>query len=389
MSDIGNFEMNEFMNHLNTIIKPGEDFKLKPIIMETCGNMFLNYMCSKRFEYTDKEFSKIIFNFDEIFWEINQGYALDFLPWLKPFYKRHLQKLSDWTTEVRKFILNRVLYDREQSLKPDDDENDFTDALLKSLYNDPTVNRETILYMLEDFIGGSSAVGNLVMMALGIIAKYPKIGRKIQSEIDEVTEQGKRTVTLHDTENMPYTMSTIFEVLRYASSPIVPHVATEDACIAGYGVTKGTMVIVNNYILNTSTKFWDSPEKFMPERFLEESVTPKSKSDRRPSESSDSGIEDIKNGVDTHKMEQTTNNKVTKKILRVKTNIPHFLPFSIGKRTCIGQNLVRSFSFLILVNLLQQYDISCNDITQIKMHTACVALPADTYSIALTPRTYI
>lgn len=239
MSEVGNFEMKEFMDHLNTIITPGKDYKLKPVIMETCGNMFLHYMCSKRFEYHDENFRKIIKNFDEIFWEINQGYALDFLPWLKPFYRNHLKKISSWSTEVRKFILKRVVNDREQNITPDDVEKDFTDALLKSLYNDPTVNRDTILFMLEDFIGGSSAVGNLVMFALGFIARYPEIGKRIQAEVDEITENGKRTITLYDTEDMPFTVATLFEILRYSSSPIVPHVATEDACIAGYGVTKG------------------------------------------------------------------------------------------------------------------------------------------------------
>lgn len=152
------------------------------------------------------------------------------------------------------------------------------------------------------------------------------------------------------------------------------------------------MVIINNYILNMSEEFWDKPEEFNPERFVEETFLPKTKVERRLSESSDSGIEDlIKNRTETlekSKLSHNSNsqNSNMKRVLRVKKNLPHFLPFSIGKRTCIGQNLVRSFSFLMLGNLLQRYNVTSNDITLIKTHEACVALPPDTYPIALTPR---
>lgn len=97
-------------------------------------------------------------------------------------------------------------------------------------------------------------------------------------------------------DDMPYTMATIFEVLRYSSSPIVPHVATEDTQIAGYGVTSGSIVFINNYALNMNNKYWNSPDTFYPERFLEEkskrvATSSKFYESRRSSEESDSGIE--------------------------------------------------------------------------------------------------
>lgn len=383
MSDVGCFEMQELMDHLQNTITPGEDFHIKPLIMQTCANMFTQYMCSIRFDYKDNDFVRIIRSFDNIFWEINQGYAVDFLPWLSPFYKKHLNKLSSWSTDIRHFILERIVNDREQNLDPDELENDFTDALLKSLIEDPTVTRETIIYMLEDFIGGHSAIGNLIMLALGYIAKNPEIGRRIQEETDNVTKDQIRNISLHDSDNLPYTNATIFEVLRYASSPIVPHVATEDACIAGYGVTKGTIVFINNYDLNTSDKYWEKPERFNPERFLESVTIEQVRSERNISESSssDSGIEN-----ETEMINKNLKFETKTKILRVKKNIPHFLPFSIGKRTCIGQNLVRGFSFIMLANILQKYDVSCSDLNLIKSNPACVAVPPETYPLSLTLR---
>uniref|UniRef100_T1H721 Cytochrome P450 n=1 Tax=Megaselia scalaris TaxID=36166 RepID=T1H721_MEGSC len=163
-------------------------------------------------------------------------YAVDFLPWLAPFYHNHMNRIVHWSSTIRTFILERIINDRERNLDIDEPEKDFTDALLKSLIEDEDVSRDTIIFMLEDFIGGHSAIGNLVMLALAYVVRNPEIGKQIQAEIGKITDN-KRSVSLYDIESLPYTVATIYEVLRYSSSPIVPHVATEDAAIAGFGVT--------------------------------------------------------------------------------------------------------------------------------------------------------
>jgi cytochrome P450 family 307 subfamily A len=65
----------------------GTPLAVKPLIQATCANMFSNYMCSVSFDYDDVDFMGVVQNFDEIFWDINQGYAVDFLPWLLPMYQ--------------------------------------------------------------------------------------------------------------------------------------------------------------------------------------------------------------------------------------------------------------------------------------------------------------
>jgi cytochrome P450 family 307 subfamily A len=177
--------------------------------------------------------------------------------------------------------------------------------------------------------------------------------------VKQVVETHNRKVSLHDIENMPFTVATLLEVLRYTSSPIVPHVSTENSQIGGYGVLKDTVVFINNYELNRSEKYWENPEEFNPERFLELVPAQKLKKDIRGD---------------------------TPGILRVKKNIPHFLPFSIGKRTCIGQNLVRNFSFLMVTHILENYNVTSDKPEDIKMYPACVAVPPETYSLKFSPR---
>ncbi|KAI5636801.1 cytochrome p450 domain-containing protein [Phthorimaea operculella] len=378
IGSVATFEAIELIETLKQVThKSTATVNLKPYLMTTAMNMFCHYMCNVRFDPdTDAEFKKIVDHFDEIFWEINQGYAVDFLPWLAPFYKKHMDKLSGWSQDIRSFILSRIVEQRETNLETDGPEKDFLDGLLRVLHDDPTVDRNTIIFMLEDFLGGHSSVGNLVMLCLTAVARDPEVARKIKNEIDSVTK-GKRAVSLLDRNSLPYTEATVLECLRYASSPIVPHVATENAAVAGYGVEKGTIVFINNYELNTSEKYWEHPEKFDPTRFLE-----RSKLRVRRKSQCDSGMESDEER--TGPIDKTK--EVEKEVYSVKRNIPHFLPFSIGKRTCIGQTMVTTMSFVMFANIIQEFDVAAVSPEDLKQKVACVALPKDTYHFHMLPR---
>ncbi|XP_072402702.1 cytochrome P450 307a1-like [Diabrotica undecimpunctata] len=338
VANVGTDEISTFLSEVQKLpINTPVD--IKPLVLAACANMFTQYMCSTSFDYSDKKFQTLVRYFDEIFWEINQGYAVDFLPWLLPFYKNHMRKISHWSTEIRQFILSRIIDNHRESLDHHAPPRDFTDALLLHLEEDPNMSWQHIIFELEDFIGGHSAIGNLVMMTLAALVQYPEVAKKVQQEVDEVTGT-TREPSLLDKTSMPYTEAVIWETLRKASSPIVPHVASTDTDLFGYNVPKGTMIFINNYELNASGDYWRNPDEFLPERFL----------------SSKGHV--------------------------VKPN--HFIPFSTGKRTCIGQRLVQCYSFIVLATLLQKYDIKAGG--DINLKPGCVAVPPDCFKLILTPR---
>ncbi|VVC25109.1 Cytochrome P450, conserved site,Cytochrome P450,Cytochrome P450, E-class, group I [Cinara cedri] len=364
LDSIASDEVDVFFKSLATTTAcDGSDsvVQLKPLLLMACANMFVRFMCSKQFSYKDPEFQTMVRTFDEIFWDINQGYAVDFLPWLRPFYAGHMKQLSEWSAYIRRFIMDNVVSTRSSYIKAvmeasdadgnryyhddaDDKQepNDFTDALLMSLRKEPGLKMDHVLFELEDFIGGHSAVGNLVMLALSMVATRPHVAQAVRDEAERVTG-GQRLVRLYDKSEMPYTEATLFETLRMISSPIVPHVATENTTIKGFKIVKDTCIIINNYELNTSPEYWENPELFEPERFVQR------KPDAKPC---------IKKPE-------------------------YFLPFSTGKRTCIGQQLVTGFGFVLLACVLQRYEVKATD--QLAIPEARMALPPDTYPLILKP----
>lgn len=350
--------MGQLLGQLNLADNAGVlkgESAVKPLILRSIGNMFTQYMCSTRFGYGDEKFNRVVGIFDDIFWDINQGYAVDFLPWLKIFYTRHLHRLNNWATDIRSFILTQIIEPRRASL---DTENgvprDFTDALLLHLDSDESeLSWQHIIFELEDFLGGHSAIGNLVMMVLANVVTQPEVQVKIQAECDKVMKKKSGLVSLEDRLDMPYTEATIWETLRVSSSPIVPHVATCDTEIGGYSVAKDTVVFLNNYDLNLGETYWGADSKsFRPERFVKE-------------------------------VQQ--DNEIVSRVHKPE----HFVPFSTGKRTCIGQRLVQGFAFVVVTGLLANYDVSApaNVDVQSMLKPSCVAVPPDCFNLVLTPRT--
>lgn len=64
----------------------------------------------------------------------------------------------------------------------------------------------------------------------------------------------------------------------------------------------------------------------------------------------------------------------------------HFIPFGTGKRTCIGQQLVNGFSFVLVAGIVQHFDLNVSDPTLLNIKAACVALPPNAFPMVVTSR---
>ncbi|XP_037078397.1 cytochrome P450 307a1-like [Pollicipes pollicipes] len=326
----------------------GAPIQFKPLIQNVCCNIFSDYLCSRKFSLDDPKFQKLVRNFDEIFWDINQGYAMDFISWMKVFRLGALKNLEDLSVDIRHFINEEIISHHKESFDVENPR-DFVDMLLKRMQGEDgsheQISEVTALYELEDFIGGHSAVGNIIMQTITQIARNPEVMRKLQNELDD--QVGDRQISLDDRSSLPYTESTMYEALRVCSSPIVPHVASRHTTVGGFDVQKGTMVFINNYELNMSPQLWSDPAKFDPARF-------------------------VRNGA------------VVKP--------PHFLPFSTGKRSCMGSKLLTNITFLTVATVLSKFDVllpnDAQNVSMVSKHMkpGCLALPVDSFSLVFKER---
>lgn len=214
--------------------------KIKATLLETVANIFTEHFCSKTFD-DSPDFTRMVRNFDEIFYEVNQGYAADFLPFLLPFHTSHLEKISGLARDIRGFVLEHVIDDRYASFSVDDEPKDYVESLIRQVKygSGPRISWDGALFALEDIIGGHCAIANFLIKLLAYIVNESEVQKRIQEEIDSVTYLGDnswRSVRISDRNAMPYTEGVVFEAVRMIASAIVPRVSNQDSSVNGKSI---------------------------------------------------------------------------------------------------------------------------------------------------------
>ncbi|XP_073515165.1 vitamin D 25-hydroxylase isoform X2 [Phyllobates terribilis] len=150
---------------------------------------------------------------------------------------------------------------------------------------------------------------------LPLFLKLTKMGVQVQQEIDLVVGP-HRTPTFEERSSMPYTEAVLHEILRFCNiAPLgIFHATSRDTVVRGYSIPAGTTVITNLYSVHYDEKYWSDPEIFRPERFL------------------DSSGQFAKREA--------------------------FVPFSLGRRQCLGEPLARLELFLFFSAFLQRFHLS-------------------------------
>ena len=125
---------------------------------------------------------------------------------------------------------------------------DFLELLLEHYVNDPkSMSWSVLMYEIGDLIGGHSAVANLLMRLIGMIALNPSVQNDLYLEainaIKRKNSYKEKFITLNDRPVMPLTEASILETLRIASSPIVPHVNREKTTLQGMCILRMCSII--------------------------------------------------------------------------------------------------------------------------------------------------
>ena len=161
--------------------------------------------------------------------------------------------------------------------------------------------------------------------ALILMAKHREVQQRVQQEIDAVL--GSRPPALTDRTRMRYTEAVLFEVQRYASLvALAIRRVTDDCEMRGYRIPKNALAIINHWAAHRDPLVWPHPTRFSVDNFL--------------------GAPPMATEKDAELFERRP---------LVRTDM--MLPFSLGKRECLGEKLARSELFLFFVRTLQKFTV--------------------------------
>eukprot|EP00058_Branchiostoma_floridae_P018240 XP_002603729.1 hypothetical protein BRAFLDRAFT_233426 [Branchiostoma floridae] len=301
------------------VAKDGEPFNTKPLLQNSVSNIICSIVFGKRFEYGDPEFLWLSHLISEV---VNATPGKDILINIHPVF-RHLpfgsqehQKLARNFPKLQAFCGEQIKKHRATF-----DPNDIRDFIDAFLLEHQHAGREHAQYsftveqlqelVLDLFMAGAETTATSLHWALLYMLLNPGVQEKVQGEIDSVLGQAVPSYSLRD--KMPYTTATLAEVQRINTvAPFsVPHSLSTGASLNGYTIPAGANILVNLWSVHMDPQLFPEPDKFNPDRFLDQD-----------------------------------GNFVKHEAL---------IPFSVGPRVCLGEQLARMEIFLLFVSLLQRF----------------------------------
>ncbi|XP_057802448.1 6,7,8-trihydroxycoumarin synthase-like [Salvia miltiorrhiza] len=163
-----------------------------------------------------------------------------------------------------------------------EEEEDILDTLIK-LKEDKSspidLNWNNIKALLMNiFVAGAETSSTAVIWAMTALIKAPSVMKKLQSEIrNSVGKKGK--VDEDDLPKLPYLKAVIMESFRlYPSGPLLaPRETIKKGILDGYEIQPKTIVYVNVWAVSRDPEYWENPDEFVPERFLNNNIDLKGK----------------------------------------------------------------------------------------------------------------
>ncbi|GBP59919.1 Cytochrome P450 6B7 [Eumeta japonica] len=166
------------------------------------------------------------------------------------------------------------------------------------------------------FAAGFETSSSATSYTLHQLAFHPEEQKKVQDEIDEVLSRYDNKLCYDAIREMKYLEMAFLESMRlFPSLGFLIRKCAKTYTLPGTNVTidKDVSAIIPVQALHTDEKYFEDPDKFMPERFSTERIN------------------DIKKHV--------------------------FLPFGEGPRVCIGERLGHMQSLAGLAALLHKYSV--------------------------------
>ncbi|XP_061668847.1 cytochrome P450 2K1-like [Syngnathoides biaculeatus] len=297
----------------------GEAFDTTQPINYAVSNIICSIVYGNRFDYKDPEFNAMVDGMNRKIQLVGSPSAqvYNLFPWLgkrlsqnKEFFKltadygrKNLEIFSRLRESLNPLACRSLVesfFVRKQHLEES--------GITNSYFHD-----ENLMWTVQNlFAAGTDTTAATLRWSLLLMAKYPDIQEKVHEELSRVI--GDRQVHVEDRKNLPFTDAVIHETQRLANiAPIaIPHRTSQDVTFRGYFIKKETTV----YVLLTSVLHdeseWEKPHSFHPDHFL------------------DKDGKFVKNDA--------------------------FMPFSAGRRACLGESLARMELFLFFVTLLQHFN---------------------------------
>ncbi|XP_053709983.1 cytochrome P450 2J2-like isoform X1 [Synchiropus splendidus] len=298
----------------------GKPFNPRSLITNAVSNIICCLVFGERFQYDDEKYRGIIKMFkdshaaQESIWI--QVYNT--VPRLMRLFPGPHQRFFSVVRSIQHF-LDKMIQEHRETLDPSSPR-DYIDCFLIEMGQNEDKEAgfdldNLSLAALDLFAAGSDTTTTTLRWALAYMTYYPEVQERVHAEIDAVVGSSRQP-SMDDRDNMPYTNAVIHETQRMGN--IIPlnamRMTSKETKLGKYTIPKGTPIMPTLDSVLNDESVWETPHSFNPEHFLD------------------------KDG------------KFRKR--------EAFVPFSAGKRVCLGEQLARMELFLFFTSLMQRFSFS-------------------------------
>eukprot|EP01133_Synstelium_polycarpum_P020473 gene20473-24566_t len=308
MTDKLDLQASNLVASMAVYSKTGQPFYPRGHCKKYALNIVLNIVFSENIPYdediTEGNMERLAGPIDATFKQLASANPADFITTLSPFYMAYKKFIGVPFDVVYQFT--EEIYDQHVATLNPDKPRDLFDLLI---IDSEGKEKESVIHIATDFVlAGTDTSASTIEWFTLLMCNHQEIQEKAYAELISVVGAGNKANLSHRIAT-PYINAVIKEVLRFRPiAPLgLPRIAKNDIVIDNLKIPRGTQMILNHFALHHDESYWPSPEVFMPERFLTESHT------------------------------------------------EHWLPFSIGKRNCVGKNLAEDEIYLACANIILSF----------------------------------
>ncbi|XP_056419924.1 cytochrome P450 2K1-like [Hyla sarda] len=295
----------------------GKPFHNTMIVNAAVANIIVSTLLGHRFDFDDPKLHRLLTIIIKAVRTMGSPMALLYnaFPSLMRWIPGSHKSIPPYVDELHSFI-REVFTKQRDELDVNDQRNLIDCFLVKQKEEKPNpelyFHDENLTSLVSDlFAAGMETTSATLRWGLLLMMKYPEVQKKVQTEIGMVIGSAKPRMVHR--QQMPYTDAVIQEIQRFANilPSNLPHQTKQDVTLKGFFIPKGTQVIPSLTSVLRDNKYFKKPDEFYPQHFL------------------DSDGNFVKNEA--------------------------FIPFSAGKRSCVGENMAKMEIFLFFTKLLQNF----------------------------------
>ncbi|CAG5131720.1 unnamed protein product [Candidula unifasciata] len=299
----------------------GEPTDVRFLLNISVSNVICSVTVGKRFEHDDPYFCNLIAQVNCLMKHLNAVVLLT--PFKQLYYlPGDIFKAKKWvkaTHEVNEMFSKAFVSKLKTDFSEDQEADNFVVAYLQEMKkkntkgaNSKLDERNLIAIIRTLFLAGTETTSTTILWCLLYMLHHPEVQNKVYQEI-EAHVGTTRVPNMSDKPRLVYLSAVIMETQRLASIALtgLRREVSKTFEYRGFTFPKGSIIWPVLDSVHHDKNIWGDPETFRPQRFIDD------------------------NGA--------------------LINHEKLIPFSIGRRACLGESLARMELYLFLSAMFQRF----------------------------------